>query len=170
MKRLCCCIAVLGLVVATGNIAQAQPDKHSVGLGVSVGAAFPEGQTIDKIDVKSWDGSFNWGFYVNIPLISTFHLTPSAELYRFEYQNATDFDLAFKFIVPLPRFDLYAGLVPGLTAVGAVTAPHVGILGGGAFRLVANLDMFVQAKYMWLFEGGGNLRVLHVNTGILFVF
>ena len=159
--------ALLGLLAASPL--PAKGSASSVGLGVAAGLAFPQGSTVG-IASTDWQTSFNWGFYVNIPLISTFHLTPSAELYRFEDQNATDFDLAFKFIVPLPRFDLYAGLVPGLTAVGAVTAPHVGILGGGAFRLVANLDMFVQAKYMWLFEGGGNLRVLHVNTGILFVF
>ena len=62
------------------------------------------------------------------------------------------------------------GLVPGLTAVADVTAPNVGLLAGGSFRLVGNLDLFVQGKYSWVFESGENLRVLHANTGILFVF
>lgn len=141
----------------------------SVGLGVSVGAAFPQGDTAE-ISSTDWQPSFNWGFYVNIPIISTFHLTPSSELYKFDSQNATDMTLAFKFIVPLSRFDLYAGFVPGFTAVGTVVAPHVGMLAGFAMPLVSNLDLFVQGKYKWVFQGAENLRVFHVNAGVLFNF
>jgi hypothetical protein len=91
-------------------------------------------------------------------------------LYKFDDQNATDMSIAFKFIVPLSRFDLYAGFVPGLTAVTDVTSLHVGLLVGGNFPLISNLDVFVQGKYKFLFEGGENLKVLHVNVGILFNF
>ena len=141
----------------------------SVGLGISAGVTFPQGDT-PEITSTDWKAALNWGFYVNIPLISTFHITPSSELYKFENQNATDMSIAFKFIVPLSRFDLYAGFVPGLTAVGSNTALHVGILVGGNFPLISNLDFFVQGKYKWLFEGGENLRVLHANVGVLFNF
>ncbi len=171
MKRLCCTIAVLGLVVGLSKTAAAQPDKHSVGLGVAVGAAFPEGgEDGEDIQVDNWDGSFNWGFYVNIPLIYTFALTPSAELYKFNDQNATDIALAFKFIIPLPFMDIYLGFVPGLTTVGDFTGAHVGGVAGVAFNLIANLDIFVQGKYKVLFEGDKNVRVLHANAGVLFHF
>jgi hypothetical protein len=146
-----------------------QASGDSVGLGISVGATFPQGST-SGIPSTDWKTALNWGFYVNIPLIYTFHLTPSSELYKFEDQNATDMSIAFKFIVPLSRFDLYAGFVPGLTAAGEVTAFHVGLLVGGNFPLISNLDLFVQGKYKWLFEGGENLRVIHANVGILFNF
>jgi hypothetical protein len=142
---------------------------ESVGLGVAIGMAFPQGDTA-KIASTDWQPSLNWGFYVNIPIISTLHLTPSSELYKFDSQSATDMSLAFKFIVPLSRFDLYAGFVPGLTAVGSVVAPHVGILGGFAMPLVSNLDLFVQGKYKWVFQGAENLRVFHMNAGVLFNF
>jgi hypothetical protein len=46
----------------------------------------------------------------------------------------------------------------------------VGILAGGSFRLVGNLDLFVQGKYDWVFRSGESLRVLHANAGILFLF
>ena len=141
----------------------------SVGLGISAGLTFPQGN-IPEIPSTDWKAALNWGFYVNIPLIYTFHLTPSAELYKFEDQNATDMSIAFKFIVPLARFDLYAGFVPGLTAVADVTALHVGLLVGGNFPLISNLDFFVQGKYKWLFKGGENMRVLHANVGVLFNF
>jgi hypothetical protein len=138
-------------------------------LGVSLGAAFPQGQT-DNVQVGDWKGSFNWGFYVNIPLIYTFHITPSAELYRLNEINATDIDMAFKFIIPLGRLDIYVGFSPGLTTVGDNTFPHVGGLLGVGFRLISNLDVFVQAKYNFLFDSSQNFRILHGNAGILYHF
>ncbi len=163
-------VAVLiAVVFALSAPLLCQAAGESVGLGISAGVAFPEGSTA-KISSTNWKASLNWGFYVNIPLVYTFHLTPSSELYKFDDQNATDMSIAFKFIVPLSNFDLYAGFVPGFTAVTNVTAPHVGVLAGVGFPLVSNLDIFVQGKYKFLFQGDQNLRVLHINAGILFNF
>ena len=159
---------MLAMVIAVTPLSS-QASGGSVGLGISAGITFPQGNT-PEIPSTDWKAALNWGFYVNIPLIYTFHLTPSSELYKFEDQNATDMAIAFKFIVPLSRFDLYAGFVPGLTAVGESTALHVGLLVGANFPLISNLDIFVQGKYKWLFEGGENLKVLHANVGILFNF
>jgi hypothetical protein len=164
-------LVVIGLAVilAVSIPVASQAVGDSVGLGIAVGATFPQGDT-DKISSTDWKTNLNWGFYVNIPLIYTFHLTPSSELYKFEDQNAMDMSIAFKFVVPLSTFALYAGFVPGVTAVTDVIAPHIGILVGGNFALISNLDIFVQGKYKFLFEGDENIRVLHVNAGILFNF
>jgi hypothetical protein len=168
MKRKSLIVLIIAIaVIAVPLLSYAAGD--SVGLGISAGITFPQGNT-DNIPSTDWKTALNWGFYVNIPLIYTFHLTPSSELYKFDDQNATDMSIAFKFIVPLSRFDLYAGFVPGLTAVAEVTALHVGILVGGNFPLISNLDFFAHGKYKWLFEGGENLRVLHANVGVLFNF
>jgi hypothetical protein len=173
MKRILAIAVVLSLALCVP--AWAEPDRSSVGLGVSVGAAFPEGST-DKIKPSNWDGSFDWGFYVNIPLIYTFHLTPSAELYKIRMVegapevNATDVALAFKFIVPAMIMDLYFGIVPGLTTVGDLTNFHIGGEVGAAFNLFSNLDLFVQVKYKILIQGDKNLRMLHTNAGILYHF
>ena len=169
MHRAHTLILLVVLALSVTISLSADPSATSVGLGFSVGAAFPTGSTVN---IPSTDGqpSFNWGFYVNIPLVSTFHITPSSELYKFNTQNATDVDLAFKFIVPLGSFDVYAGVSPGLTTVADVLAPHVGILGGAAFRLISNLDAFIQAKYSVLFEGSRNMAIFHLNAGILFAF
>ena len=156
------------MVIAVAPLS-GQASGDSVGLGISAGVTFPQGET-PKITSEDWKAALNWGFYVNIPLIYTFHLTPSSELYKLQNQNATDMSIAFKFIVPLSRFDLYAGFVPGLTAISDVTAFHVGVLVGGNFPLISNLDFFVQGKYKWLFEGSENIRVLHANVGVLFNF
>jgi hypothetical protein len=164
-------LVLLAMIAAVATVAPvwSQASGDSVGLGIAVGATFPQGST-SGIPSTDWKTSLNWGFYVNIPLIYTFHLTPSSELYKFEDQNATDMSIAFKFIVPLSRFDLYVGFVPGLTAVADVTAAHVGIVGGGNFPLISNLDMFVQGKYKLVFQDGDNIKVLHVNVGVLFNF
>ena len=162
-------MVVLVLVLAFAPVGLFADSSGTVGLGLSMGLALPFGSTAN---IPSTDGvpSFNWGFYVDIPLISTFHITPSSELYQFQNTNATDVDLAFKFIVPISTFDIYAGLEPGLTAVGPVLDAHVGLVGGASLRLVSNLDAFAQAKYTVVFDGNANVQVFHINAGILFAF
>ena len=140
-----------------------------VGLGISLGAAVAEGST-PSIANPGGSTSFNWGFYVDIPLLYTFHITPSSELYKIQDQNATDIDLTFKFIVPLSGMAIYAGVVPGLTALSSILDPHVGVLAGVTIPLVGNLDAFVQGKYNVLFDGGQYLHIVHANAGILFKF
>ncbi|MGA2480861.1 MAG: hypothetical protein ABSG63_19115, partial [Spirochaetia bacterium] len=100
--------AVLLILTALACVPLAAQSQTPVGLGISLGAAFAEGST-PNISNSGGSTSFNWGFYVDIPLLNTFHITPSSELYRLQDQNATDIDLAFKFIVPLSGFAIYAG-------------------------------------------------------------
>ena len=147
----------------------ADTSASSVGLGLSAGIALPRGSTT-SIASTDWQPSFNWGFYVNIPLVSTFHIMPSSELYKFNSQNATDVDIAFKFIVPLGAMDIYVGVAPGLTAVQDILALHVGAIGGASFQLVSNLAAFAQMKYTVLFEGAQNISIMHITAGILFSF
>jgi len=164
MRRFTLMLLSLCFMLAAGSL---MAQEGQIGLGVSVGAAFPNGSS-QNIAADNWDGSFNWGFYVNIPLLYTFHISPSAELYKLGGENATDMSLAFKFIVPLDQIGLYVGFVPGLTTVGDVTAPHVGIAGGVTFNLVSNVDLFTGAQYKILFDGSENVRVFHANAGLLF--
>jgi hypothetical protein len=145
-------------------------DPSGVGLGFSIGAAMPTGNLAGIAGSTSGVPSFAYGFYVDIPLISTFHITPSSELYKFANQNATDFDLAFKFIIPLGSFDLLLGLVPGLTAVASTLDVHLGALVGASFILAGNLSAFVQGKWDFLFDPVSNLSVFHVTAGLLFEF
>ena len=149
----------------------AQSSSDSVGLGISAGIILPSGDTAN-ISSTDWKTAINWGFYVNIPLIYTFHITPMAELYKFGNKNATDIALGFKFIIPAWVLDLYVGFVPGLTTAGEITAPHVGGVAGCAFNLFSNLDLFIEAKYKVMFnlEEDTNLTVLHANAGILYHF
>ena len=172
MKRTVTVVLAGFLVALLAIPAAASSEKSSVGLGVAIGVSFPEGKDTEEVPVDDWAASFNWGFYVNIPLIYTFHLTPMAELYKFGDQNATDIALGFKFIIPAWVLDLYVGFVPGLTTVGEVTAPHVGGAVGCAFNLFSNLDFFIEGKYKVMFnlDEDTNITVLHANAGILYHF
>ena len=160
---------VIGILIAAcfafGAAAQG---RSGTSLGLFAGADAPGSSTANIAS----DGQLhlNWGFFVNLPLLQTFHIAPSAELYRFQASNATDFDIAFKFIVPLSNFGVFVGVSPGLTTLNALTAPHVGILGGATFGLVSNLDFFAMAKYTVVFDNTQNASVVHANAGILFYF
>lgn len=152
------------LLLATCALsAFAQAPGSDVGLGVSLGAAFPLSAGVGS----GGDPSFNWGFYVNIPLMYSFHLAPSAEVYQYGGQNVTDFDIAFKFIVPLSDFSIYAGFSPGLTTEPSALEMHVGLVGGGSLRMVSNVDAFVQIRYTWVFLPVGSTEVLHANAGVI---
>ncbi len=168
-KRMALLVVVVSLAVLAAPTVMAQPDRQSVGLGVSIGAAWPEGES-SEIQYDDWSTSFNWGFYVNIPLLWTFHLTPSAELYRFGDINATDISLAFKFIIPVWKLDIFVGVVPGLTTIGDDTLFNIGGLGGVSFNLFSNIDAFLQVKYKIIIQDNENKRVLHANAGLLFRF
>jgi hypothetical protein len=156
-------------LVAVGAALPAQ--EGTVSFGVGAGVAVPHGEEdITEANADTVQPSFSWGYYVNIPLISTFYITPSSTLYRIEERNATDIDLAFKFMVPLDQFQIYAGFKPGLTTVPQETAPHVGILGGTSFELVSNLDVFLDGTYSFLFLGNDRPRVFNIAAGLLFSF
>jgi hypothetical protein len=167
MKRIIVFAAIIFIALQVGLAAQETGSNG--GIGIFMGAALPQGSTA-TITSTDWSPSLNWGFYVNIPLISTFHLTTSSELYKLGTQNATDFTLAFKFMIPLSGFSLYCGVASGLTSVNDALDVHVGAIAGGTFKLVSNLDVFAQVKYNFVFDGSQNIRVLHVNGGLLLNF
>src|SRR5688572_568718 len=82
---------------AAASPALADQQKRGVGLGIGAGVALP---TIKDVSV---DAAFSWGFYTDIPLISTFHITPSTIVYRIDPEagggvSATDVSLNFKFM------------------------------------------------------------------------
>ena len=163
-------LLALSFVFATLACAPlAAQSQNPVGLGISLGLADASGST-RNITNPGGSLSFNWGFYVDIPLLYTFHITPSSELYMIQNQNTTDVDLAFKFFVPMSGFALYVGLVPGLTALTTILDPHIGVLAGGTFQLVSNLEFFIQGKYNVVFDSGQNMQIIHANAGILFKF
>jgi hypothetical protein len=168
--------ALLGSAVATVALpetaAHAQT-AHGVALGAGAGVAVPNG-------TPDFKAAFNWGFFVDIPLIYTFHITPSALLYRLKATDtagttlystwATDISLNFKFVVPLGFLQLFGGVLAGLTARQSID-PHVGALAGLSINLISNIDIFAQANYRIILPSdGGTIRDLQVYAGPLFRF
>ena len=168
MRRAVFATMALLLLLAGGDSAYAAR-RDSVSLGVTFGAAFPQ-HSAGNVQFDDWDASLSWGFYVNIPIVWTFHIAPSTTLYQFRSANATDVDLAFKFIVPVWLLDIYFGVAPGVTTFGEDHMFNVGGMLGVAYNLISNLDMFAEARYKIIIEGNSNVRVLHTFGGILWRF
>jgi hypothetical protein len=175
MRRISLAISAALLTSALSTTALA--DGRGVGLGVGAGVAVPtsSGSSLAKPDFKA---ALNWGFFVDIPLLYTFHITPSTLLYRLKDSKtdtsaaATDVSLNFKFIVPVGPIELFGGVTAGLTSSTKVD-PHAGILAGFGFSILPNLEIFAQANYKFILRDddvGGNVRDLQIYAGPLFKF
>lgn len=166
------------LLLLTGSAARADQtwngewtDPHGVGLGIAAGANIPSNGNID------FKASPNWGFFVDIPLLDSFHITPSTLLYKLRDQNgngssATDVSLNFKFNIPLHRLDIFAGITAGITSTVSID-PHVGVLAGVTFRLLPNLGLFAQLNYKYILRDenvGGNISDFQIYAGPMFRF
>jgi hypothetical protein len=157
----------------------ARAGAEGVGLGVAAGMAYSSShpELADKDDVIG--ARFAWGFFVDIPLLSTFYITPSTMLYELDAFGdgthktpITDVDLNFKFIVPMHSVSFGAGLTSGLT-VGLEDhyVGHWGLLGQVGFNLVSNLDAFVLAQYKHLMpEDRDDITDVHVYAGGMYHF
>lgn len=149
-----------------------------VGLGVAGGVAYSATE-IDAAAVREAVGARPaWGFFVDIPLLPTFYITPATMLYDFDdldgdgdREAVTDVDLNFKFIVPIGDLRLGAGLTAGLTVgVEDGYTPHYGLLGYASMNLVANLDAFALVQYKKLLRDAGEVDDVHAFLGGMFHF
>ena len=148
----------------------AEAAPRGVGLGAAAGVSVPHSGPI------KYSPSFDWGFFVDIPLIPEFHITPSALVYGVKPDREgangdpnTDISLSFKFVLDLGRVDLFAGVSAGLTASSDLD-PHVGGLVGFSLSLVSNLEVFAQANYRIILDEGDDRNDLHIFAGPLFRF
>jgi len=141
--------------------------KPGPGLGVFTGAKFNAS--------GDWDLSHNFGFFVDIPLVQTFHITPSADTYTINESAVTDLALAFKFVVPLRFMRPYFAVAPGITTYRNERDIVLSGSVGSYFKLVANLDALVQVEYKRMMTPPeGELATekgsIHGQVGFLFRF
>jgi len=143
-------------------------DAHGVGLGVAAGMDYYAAKA--SASSKSLNSaSLSWGFFVDIPLLSTFYISPAAMLYQLDMndgkgkQAVTDVDLNFKFIVPLGDLKLGAGVTAGVTSGLTDYKGHWGALGYLSYNLVSNLEAFAMVQYKELFSD----RAIHNIHGYL---
>ena len=133
----------------------------SVALGITTGPML-------NTSSRGTEASFSGGFYTDIPLLDTFHITPSTTVYRTNNQSQTDISINFKFVVPANKFRIMTGISAGLTSNDTLI-PHVGVFGGASFHFVSNLDWFVNVSYLHQFSQPTSHSV-GITTGPLFRF
>ena len=181
IRRLVPAIALAAVSVASTSPAYADP--YGVGLGVAAGVNLADAD-VDNIDMET---SFSWGFFVDIPLIETFYITPAATLYQLpatataddgttistdDRISITDIDLNFKFIIPLGALSLGVGVTAGLTTGLGDYQPHYGALAYIGYNLIANLDLFAMGQYKRLATGDDipDYNNIHIFGGTMFRF
>ncbi|MEO0606250.1 MAG: hypothetical protein AAF211_32775 [Myxococcota bacterium] len=143
---------------------------RGVGLGVAAGVNLAEAAELEI------PNSFAWGFFVDIPLLETFYITPAATVYELGEGDTrtshTDIDLNFKFIVPIKRVSLGAGVTTGLTTGFDQYRGHFGGLAHLGINIVSNVDLFAMGQYKYLATGNfdPDINNVHIFGGAMFRF
>jgi hypothetical protein len=175
MRRLSLAFSAALFCSALSSSAFAQ--ARGVGLGVGAGVAVPSASGSDLVH-PDFKAGFNWGFFVDIPLLYTFHITPSTLVYKMvdntgaATTQATDVSLNFKFIIPIGIIEPFAGVTAGLTSTNHID-PHAGLLAGVGVGILPNLEIFAQVNYKFIIRDndvGGNVKNLQIWAGPLYKF
>ncbi len=146
-----------------------------VGIGVAGGLVWSGDEIENSVGISQKVGSgYSWGFFVDIPLLETFYISPAATVYELnlgdEKQPATDIDLNFKFMIPLDRLDIGIGLTAGMTIAEQKYHGHWGALAYVGYNLVSNIDLFIMSQYKQLIRTGKEVNDLHNFAGFMFRF
>lgn len=161
----------MAVLVLSAFSSVAKADAKGVGLGVGAGVNVYGAEDVDT------DAQPSWGFFVDIPLLDTFYITPSTMIYQLdvgEKISVTDVDLNFKFIVPVAMLRFGLGFSAGITTGIGDYRGHYGGLGYLGWNMVSNLDAFVLAQFKrFNAETGGedqNFNNTHLTGGVMFRF
>lgn len=167
-------------VVLASMILLAAPAAYAaegVALGVAAGIDYSAADQIFEDDSNT---SFAWGFFVDIPLLETFVISPQTTIYELEFAGAseaqavTDVGLNFKFVVPLGSLSLGGGVLAGVTTGLGDYRLHYGALGQLSFNLISNIDAFVLAQYKRIDVGdtlmNEDISKVHAFAGGMFRF
>ena len=169
LRNLATPLLALGILIAAGT---AHAGAKGVGLGVAAGAAW-SGTELEGFDDRDATG-LSWGFFVDIPLLNTFYISPAATIYELDLgkgkKPVTDIDLNFKFIVPLYPLKIGAGVTAGITVAEEAYNSHMGLLGYVSYNLVQNLDVFAMTQYKRLIREGQEVDDMHMFAGTMFRF
>jgi len=160
---------LLGVFVLTTS-ATAFGHANKVGLGVALGGTYSPTE-LEQAEIGS---SFGLGFFVDIPLLETFYISPSTTLRRANLGKgedpATDIDINFKFIVPMGKLSLGAGVLGGITAADTFYG-HYGALGYLSFQALSNLEIFLLTQYKQMMHDSGQpVNDIHAYAGTMFRF
>ncbi len=164
-----------------GDVPDERPvSERQAGVSAYAGAQFPLHSRYEITE--------SWGFFVDIPIISTFYVTPQANLYRlvrdqkptatqsaYEITGITDLSMNFKFVVPVDYWRVYfaatLGMSNGKFKPDNVILPHFGGLFGFGYRAFPNIDLFLQSQYKILVSTGeGNPQFINLVGGVSFWF
>ena len=167
--------ALTMMLVAIAAPQSALAGAKGVGIGVAGGLAWSGDEIETSTGITDKVGSgYTWGFFVDIPLLETFYISPAATVYELNLGNAnqpaTDIDMNFKFMIPLDRLDIGIGVTAGMTIAEQKYHGHWGALAYLGYNLVSNIDVFFMSQYKQLVRTGKEINKLHNFAGLMFRF
>ena len=167
--------ALTMMLVAIAAPQSALAGAKGVGIGVAGGLAWSGDEIETSAGITDKVGSgYTWGFFVDIPLLETFYISPAATVYELNLGNAnqpaTDIDMNFKFMIPLDRLDIGIGVTAGMTIAEQKYHGHWGALAYLGYNLVSNIDVFFMSQYKQLVRTGKEINKLHNFAGLMFRF
>ena len=174
MKKLYITILTMAMM-AIAAPQSAFAGAKGVGMGVAGGLAWSGDEIENSVGISEKVGSgYSWGFFVDIPLLETFYISPATTIYELNLGNekkpATDIDLNFKFMIPLNRLDIGIGFTAGMTIAEQQYMGHWGALAYLGYNLVSNIDVFFMSQYKQLVRTGKEVNKLHNFAGLMFRF
>ena len=163
-------IVAVAMAVMVCGLAPTVEAKPKAGLGLFYGA---------KVDSDVWTDKYSWsqtyGFFVDLPIAATFHITPTASNYWRDGASITDLSANFKFIIPLRRFRPYGGILAGLSTGDMKKSDgtdaedyafHVGANVGTYIKIIANLEAIVEVAYKQFTYSGVDAGTVHGHIGL----
>jgi|GEM_PF-1191961 len=177
-QALLCMVMIAAVLILAPTTASA--DGKGTSLGVEGGVTWQ----INDGNSELADISEAYGFFVDLPLTSTFYISPETVFYRYNIisggdsdgdygSGITDLSLNFKFIVPLGKsklsFAMRGGATNGIRSEsGFPMTVHFGFSAGYMYNFISNLAF--TTKVMWTFMPSeqGNLYRLFGMIGLRF--
>lgn len=172
------CVALVASFAVSGPALAQSP--WDVGLGIAGGFDYSAADTTLVGDSST---SFAWGFFVDIPLADTFHISPQTTLYELDLRqddgqaattSVTDVGLNFKFVVPLRSLSLSFGILAGATTGLGDYRPHYGTMAQLDIDLIGNIGAFILGQYKRVNVddqfGEDDIAKIHGFTGVMFRF
>jgi hypothetical protein len=139
--------------------------QAKAGIGLLGGLVFP----VESRHDTAWAGAY----VIDIPLFSSFHLAPYAELYKLTADGSggtyvSDVGMGFNFMLRTRPIKPFGGFTVGATPMGSDLRLDVGFQAGLQWKIVSNFSLLFLGRYNIAIGDNGNLKRIHALAGIQF--
>lgn len=115
----------------------------------------------------SWDVGGGGGFFVELPLMKSFHLSPGARFERCGALMSSEMDMNLRFVIPTEDVALFFALGPGVQTHDNRLHGVLSVGLGAWTRLAGDVAFFGEGRFAE-YMGAGYREVFGLSGGLLF--